>query len=1456
MRKKIRQCAFFMSASLLFSGLWGAWGMAANAAVTPPAAEQSETAGTRQSIRQEPESAAGNVPETADGVKPVSANVPPKKEVVKANEATAQDADGALAVIADRLQVYGKNVSFDPAETWDDKGEYEIAMATDHALKSGAYMTMDILLPDSASYSGLLKVQGIVKVGDGWTWTEASNIPELSAADFGETSDGYKKASVRFDFIKDEKNDIEAGEVKQVLIKLAGYQCDYSGAVYVENIRLYDAEGETDDEPLQEIAARSQILGQNVAFNSTSTWDEAKDAQGNSEYNIALITEAPLSSGAYVTMDILIPDSAAYNGIMKVQGIARLGSNWDWQEIGISDLTAGLFEDNSDGYKKASVRFDFTEAALTDVLAQFTLKLAGYQCDYSGPVFVENIKLYDGTGEQKPLPPADDSVIDDFEGYNIGTDGGWKDEGGWQYDGSKSIAVAEFDGSKTLGVELDYSKNSGVDWSEAKIKKTFDPPYDLSKYNCLMLDFYYPEAFQSGKIKVFSDDIFNADTAVGDGEDIGNGYRKAQIVFKFSPTDTPLSDLTIGIVGVKTAFQGKVYLDNIKLSQESVEGDYVEITSVPGAGTQADLSGAPSSVTLADKDATASAGALYAYLIALKNNGQVLFGHENDINKAVSATADEGDVKEVTGSLSGIYGLDSLSLTGAELGISDAEAAVAAAAANSIAAAEQGAIVSLSAHMPNFTSSTITQRADGSYDFTKCDFTESKDLSNNCAEQILPGGDYNAQFNAYLDIIADYAKRLQAADVPILFRPFHENNGSWFWWGSGTSVESYKSMFRYAEEYLQASGVHNMIYVYSPNGPFSSESRYMERYPGDEYIDILAFDYYDDYNTYPTVSDGSFFAGLNSTCALVSSLAAAHGKIAAISETGVRAMKENGSDNEGLLVSNNPVTEEKTGTNWYQKVADIADDNDMPYYLVWANFGDTNFYVPYKYSDTLGHEMINEFIDFYNSDKTIFANGTNFDRMGGVSVSGYTNPHGYLIAPFERAVILGATALRGSVANGSTVEFRVVNTDTDQSVTLQAVRKEDSGLKEYEAVLDEAQLASLGKTDSAEIYLMADGVQIACIRNISLGKDKDQAPAHIIDNFDYYAGSDGLLDAAYVENSAAGCSSEFVLDSSHKSDGAYGGRFHYVLETTGNEVWTGRVKTLENNDYSAYNALTMWVQPDGMGQKVVVQLADGSGEEFEVYLTEFNKGTEAKYVTVPFSAFKGKNGGTLDSSRIMKFAVWCNSIVPDGHTGTWKVDSSIYFDGIQCIKASDELLKKVNGDGLILTDESQAPQEPQEPSGDGNGNDDAGSGGDDNDGGQQESSAGSQFTFTGWNGVPGWLAEANYLAFNGVGEQKIKTAEKNGTVVITTRSWVSFHKSVLNALQARPDVTVIINYRYAGKYYTVTIPAGADVSALANEEGFCGFRYLDQVFKGHEINPFRETGIKYLPAVPGTTDNR
>ncbi len=96
-------------------------------------------------------------------------------------------------------------------------------------------------------------------------------------------------------------------------------------------------------------------------------------------------------------------------------------------------------------------------------------------------------------------------------------------------------------------------------------------------------------------------------------------------------------------------------MDNVVLSQYNEASDFVDITSVPGTGTKADISAMSGEVSLADSQAIDSAKALYSYLTALDKAGQVLFGHQNDTHKHV--TSREGvysDTKDITGSISGL----------------------------------------------------------------------------------------------------------------------------------------------------------------------------------------------------------------------------------------------------------------------------------------------------------------------------------------------------------------------------------------------------------------------------------------------------------------------------------------------------------------------------------------------------------------------------------------------------------------------------------------------------------------------------------------------------------------------------------------------------------------------------------------------------------------------------------
>lgn len=1012
------------------------------------------------------------------------------------------------------------------------------------------------------------------------------------------------------------------------------------------------------------------------------TYAYTNDAERNVKPNFDLKTRVKISAEAYKTLE-------TEGNYIKLQGVVKLTKDWTYTK-GDSwpYLDKNAFSVGEDGnyYADATVKFKDKAAAQ---LMEIDFEIVGV--GFKGDVTFCDVSVINITSAKPELTEQEPTVLSDLKDEAQAAQ--WKGEEGWAYfHGGTANAAPEVsydanNGDGRLKVGLNYSANSAETWSEAKVKFTPEQPADISNYNQLSVDLIYPENSNIKKMKFCSEGVIEKDCSINTStaEDAGNGYKKVTVTMDISPSTTPLKDVTIGLIGVSSNFVGDVYLDNLTLSQKDDSADYTKITSQPDAnGTQAVVKTTDKTLTMTDPDADDSAKALYAYLQGLTESDQVLFGHQNDVSRSVGTKDALGDVHDVTGSVSGIFGIDSLALFGSEAGGTDAKSALENSINYSKKAAENGAIVTLSAHMPNFTSAKIKDNGDGTYDFFDCNFNESKDLSGDSLKKILPGGEKNKVFTAYLDTIATYANKLQESNIPVIFRPLHENTGGWFWWGTGNTAESYKSLYAYTREYLESKGVHNMLYVYSPNGPMETEEEYMSRYPGDAYVDILAFDYYNDFNTYPAEADTSFFDHLDQTCQVVSSIAKKHDKLAAISETGVRVMKENGSDNEGLLVKNNPVSEAKTGKNWYEEVNNIAKKNDMPYYMVWANFSDTNFYVPYKHTDTMGQEMINEFIDYYNNEDSVFGNGTNFydniNKYAGVKTENYKDVSGYMVAPFDMDTILKPTALKASVSNAGEVSFVVKDTAKGKQLTLPAAKGSDGC---YTAQLTQEEMDQIGETDVASITLVADGKELSTITNLSIGKEKDKAPAGVLENFDYYVGSNGLLDAAYGGNSAAGCSSSFTLDQEHKADGTYGAAFHYKLKTTGSEVWTGLVNaTLSNTDFSAYNALKFWTKLDGKGQKVVVQIKAG-GEEYEVYLTNLAKTEDAYEVTVPFSAFKGKTGGKLSGDAlkdVQAFGLWCNSN-PAG--SAVDVESVLYFDAFKGTTISDAEAAKADADGLI-----------------------------------------------------------------------------------------------------------------------------------------------------------------------------
>jgi len=1069
-------------------------------------------------------------------------------------------------------------------------------------------------------------------------------------------------------------------------------------------------------------AAEGEAESGNVFYSSTKEvttnnldlveedWADGKKSDNVYDTGISGIN---ITKDFTMTADVCL-DEAGFTSLseagdfLKIQGVVKIGDKWEWTDSqDIPYLEQKNFKKTGDKYK-TSVNIEFTDKTASE-LHEIRFEVAGQ--GFSGTVTFSNVKLTAPQEQETPVEPPvqepaekkDPLMIADFEEDAAGTNAGWTKEEGYKYDNDITAAVEEAYGSNMLNIGLDYTGCEGEGWSEAKITKTFEDGIDVSGYNTLTFELVYPEAFSNFKTKVFAKDGAS-DATIIDKEGVSevsgtaDGMGKALVTISFAQSTEKITSLTLGIVGVNTSFKGNVYLDNVQLVQHDALSDYIDITEkVKTDADIADLSGMAKEVKLVDADASDSAKVLAAYLLGLQESGQVIYGHQNSTFKSVRDNGKTSDVSDVTGSEAGLFGIDTLSLSGIEIGGRTREEALEASLAAAKKAYGNGSLISLSCHMPNFTSNKIKETGDAKYpyDFTECDFTESKDLTP-CADYILEGGEYNPQFNAYLDIIADFASGLQEEGVPVLFRPFHENSGGWFWWGTSTSAESYRAMWRYMVNYLQSKGVHNFLYVYSPNGPVSSKDVYLERYPGDAYVDVLAFDYYDDYSEFKYTGD-TFFTALKETCNVVAELAAEKGKIPAIAETGIRITAVEGKDS--LLVKDNPVA----GHDWYNNVINTASECKIPYFLLWANFSEDNFFIPYKVSDTKGQELINEFIKSYNNEKSIFGNGTNFydkengaiSKAGGITLSGYSSEvTGYMVSPKDYAVIKEACSFKANVNNAKDVEFQVKISESADPVVIKAEKDTDGNI--YTGALTQEILASLGKTSTGIVTLVADGRELGRASFINFNKDADVLVKGMFDNFEYYYGDNGLFQSKYgTANSAAGCSSSVTLNDKVKTEGNYSCTFGYTLAYKGSEVWTGglgRAFGTDKTDLSEYNAVSMWVKPDGNGQKMVFQLKSDS--DYEAYLSDFVKGTEAKYITIPFSSFKDKNNGNIvNPADIKGFNFWCNSL-PDNYKGNkdedgnYTVQGEIIFDDIHAVKISDGDLAKADINGIITSDEA------------------------------------------------------------------------------------------------------------------------------------------------------------------------
>lgn len=118
---------------------------------------------------------------------------------------------------------------------------------------------------------------------------------------------------------------------------------------------------------------------------------------------------------------------------------------------------------------------------------------------------------------------------------------------------------------------------------------------------------------------------------------------------------------------------------------------------------------------------------------------------------------------------------------------------------------------------------------------------------------ITPNTELNKKWLAQIDVVASYLKQLQQAGVPVLWRPYHEMNGVWFWWGNRPGkngvIRLWKMMYN---RYVNYHHLNNLLWVWGANGPrdipLDEAYAYKDFYPGAKYVDVLGADvYHSDY---------------------------------------------------------------------------------------------------------------------------------------------------------------------------------------------------------------------------------------------------------------------------------------------------------------------------------------------------------------------------------------------------------------------------------------------------------------------------------------------------------------------------------------------------------------------------------------------------------------------------------
>jgi len=231
------------------------------------------------------------------------------------------------------------------------------------------------------------------------------------------------------------------------------------------------------------------------------------------------------------------------------------------------------------------------------------------------------------------------------------------------------------------------------------------------------------------------------------------------------------------------------------------------------------------------------------------------------------------------------------------------------------------------------------------------------DATDGVVTAILAEGETHDLFMTWLERVRMFLISLTddaGKPIPLIFRPWHENNGAWFWWGNThCTPDEYRALYTLTQDYLTAkrsnsdngltsNSVSGLSWSYSPNlDGAMTEDTFLQWYPGDERIDLIGLD------AYQWGTEEDFVRQTRADLDMLCAFGAQHHKPVALTECGFRSVPD--------------------PTWWDRVLLPILADYPLYYALVWRNAENGEHFGPVPDTESAEH-----FRNFYNSPYTLF----------------------------------------------------------------------------------------------------------------------------------------------------------------------------------------------------------------------------------------------------------------------------------------------------------------------------------------------------------------------------------------------------------------------------------------------------------------------------------------------------